>query len=281
MLAGCGSSDPPIEPEFAFIEQDADGRLLLTLVEGEREERTQIESRYRPLGALGCTGEGLVALDAVISNRLTSPLVLDGDEVEPLDWAPAGVGPAWFPEGRLAYHADDGAGNLYIAIAHLAEESVERGPRGRLPAWVPGLGLAAFQGGPPDGYDRIGVYTYELSGDAPPELLSSLPFPTDQLSPDGTTFVYLSASQENAQRDLLAIGIDGGDHRTLTATPEQEEMPRWTADGDVIFVRQPLLDQRETLADARDALVVRLDPASGDERVIATAGSVLALAPCH
>ncbi|WP_097871670.1 DUF11 domain-containing protein [Streptomyces sp. rh34] len=55
-----------------------------------------------------------------------------------------------------------------------------------------------------------------------------------ELSPDGRTVVFDSAETEpdgTVQRDLWTIGIDGGDLRRISDTPDNEESPTWSPDG--------------------------------------------------
>ena len=146
--------------------------------------------------------------------------------------------------------------------------------------------MIALRAGPGGGFERLGIYGLQLeeaqegSVDASAwELLSSIPIEARQLDPDGTIFVFATAAQENQQRDIQTIEVDGSNPDTIVATPLEEYAPTWTASGNLLFLRRELLSPEQDVAEA-SVEVVELDVGSGEERVLAEAPGITALAAC-
>lgn len=62
---------------------------------------------------------------------------------------------------------------------------------------------------------------------------------TPRFSPDGTKIAFASAKSGNF--DIWVVARDGSNPTRVTASPEREDAPSWTADGEILFQRGPFL----------------------------------------
>ncbi|MEX2238983.1 MAG: hypothetical protein WEB00_15800 [Dehalococcoidia bacterium] len=252
---------------------------------------------FVPFGGLACTRGGAAVLDVSAGGALRSPLVLSDDRLAPVAGLPPATSSSWVDDDTLLLFEAAAEGLSRVRIYDLAVQPASlAGPAlpGQLPAFLAGSKEIAVQGTPPLGFERTGTYALALdallSGDegadgvtgipADERFLSAFPIEPELLDPFGHEFVFVTAAQENNQRDLQLVSIDGGEPETLTATPEQESEPSWTPDGDLLFLRQELTAAG---ADPREAIseVVLLDRDSGEERVLGSARGAIMLAACR
>jgi hypothetical protein len=282
-----GENDNTFVPTFAYLRIDGDD-VAARLSDGEDERTYTLPGDVQPLNALACNQEGGLIIAVGRGESLISPLVITDGNLEIARDLPAALDPTWIDGERLLVRVVDEEGPG-IRIYELDEEgfsAITPALPGQSPGWIDEAGVIAVQAGPGGGFDRLGIYGISLEmaeeGSTDPEsweLLSSIPIDPRQLNPSGTTFVFATAAQENQQRDIQAIEVDGTGARTIVATPREEFAPAWTPEGDLIFLRRELLEAGQDEADA-GVEVIAFDFESGEETVLARATGISALAAC-
>jgi hypothetical protein len=305
LVAACGGSDdddgdtdatagPASDLDFAFIEVAEDEAATVVVVSGSGERRIPLADDLTAVGGLSCRRNGAVALDAARDDRVTRPLVLNGDNFEEVDGIPPGVNPTWVDDETIAWETGSASRDFVIRLFKLDGDALTPPLPGHEPFWLPGIERLAVQGDPAQGFDRIATFGLDLDvarglrsqarpdGSSPElvELLGVLPLPPGQLHPDGGRFVFVTSAQENAQRDLQIINADGSDPETIVATPEQEDEPHWTADGRIIFLREPLQEAGTDEDTPVEADIIIYDPEAASEEVVGSGTGILSLAAC-
>jgi hypothetical protein len=277
-----------------FIEVDENQAATVVVVGSEGEQRIPLADDLTAIGGLSCRSSGAVAVDAARGDRVTRPLVLNVDTFEEVDGIPPGINPTWVDDETLAWETGSASRDFVIRLFNLDGDALTPPLPGHESAWLSGLEKLAVQGDPAQGFDRIATFGLDLdvalglrpqarpdgSSQELVELLAVLPLPADQLHPDGDRFVFVTSAQENAQRDLQIINADGTDPETVIATPEQEDEPHWTADGRIIFLREPLRDAGEDDDAPREADILIYDPESDSEEIVGSGTGIFSLSAC-
>jgi TolB protein len=111
---------------------------------------------------------------------------------------------------------------------------------------------------------KCGVIRSNIDG-AAPVLLSDHPTDTNpEISPDGSTVIFMSKRSGNWE--IYSVGIDGGTIKALTSDPTSDGLPTWSPDG-----------QKIAFVANRDGewSVWDMDPDGGNQRrLFALGGSV-------
>lgn len=169
--------------------------------------------------------------------------------------------PSWAPEGELIAFAGrrgrEGPNALWLVTPEgdaPRQLSTPKEPGGdQWPLWLADGRLAFLGWGTLAGELRLGVWTVEAPApegspedSSAPRFLSPLLLPPVLLSPDGTRFALVSRNQESAQSDVAVSDLGGDNVRFITATPDLEGAPRWSADSAwLLFLRTPLRGEGE------------------------------------
>lgn len=262
---------------------------MATLGDGEDEVSYSLPEDVEPLNSLGCSYEGHLAIPVGRDDTLLPPLILLDGEFALARELPPSVDPSWIGADRLLVRvaeAETGVGARVYELRDGRFSALTPTLAGQGPAWLEGRQMIALRAGPGGGFERLGIYGLPLeqaqagSVDASEwELLSSIPIEARQLHPDGTRFAFATAAQENQQRDIQTIEADGSSPGTIVATPLEEYAPVWAPSGNLLFLRRELLTPGQDVAEA-SVEVVELDLGSGEERVLAEAPGITALAAC-
>ena len=288
-FAACGDDDDDssFNPTFAYL--SVDGEVNATLGDGDEERSFALPDDVEPLNSLSCNASGVLAIPVGRNDTLLPPLILSDGEFALARELPAAVDPTWIDSETLLVRVADPESGVGTRVYELRDERfspLTESLPGQGPTWLADLEMIAIRAGPGGGFDRLGIYglSFDQAQSGPVgaeewDLLASIPIEPRQLSPDGATFAFATAAQENQQRDIQAIDADGMNPRTIIATPLEEYAPTWTPDGDLLFLRRELLDpgQDETEANVE---VVEFDPESSEERILAEGAGITTVAAC-
>ena len=189
-------------------------------------------------------------------------------------------GPAWSPDGLVAFARNGGRATEIYAVAPggTPERLTFRGSREADPTWSPAGGRLIFTSRR-DGNSEL--YLVALTRHGAINLTSS-PGKDAQPSwaPEGTHIAFVSDRDGN--HDIFVMPSNGDGYLNVTETPEQEFEPDWSPDGRrLVFTRRVGDGQADIYVMNADGSGVRrltTDPADDVEPTWAPNGRLIAFA---